>query len=901
MEGRTRRISRTGGGALKFVLALTLALGMSPALPVALADEGQGVQASGSIASVREATVLPAAVNGVITLTEDTTVPELGISASTVIDLDGHTLTYTGGDTVVLAGGNNLELRNGTFKALDIEGANNDDYAKGVFNIQKGTSITLDDVVFMTNGAALFPTGDAASVNVSNSEIYAPVYCVGTNAGTADNYGVVITLTGSTFMTAIVESTKAQLPEGDSCPVMINVPGTLLMDECQVVGTRQAVVVRGGSAKITRSEIMIVPTVGVVPEEMIGCNLYTNNDPYANGEIWKSGNEVPFGAVVLGNNSDAYKYPAAVDLEETIIFVSEESRDRFPAVYAYDIKEKGREVSFIKAGGGIGGDIKSPVGHEVDTNATGVAEVNGVGFSSLEAAISAANPGDTVELIADHAASTTVSIDKGIILTAAEGVEVKVPNGVTAFKISNGAAIENVVFDMELGDGETSPTTAISMGSYSSVSECTFNGNFVSDNGQTTRGIISDSGATDIYVTNNAFKNIRQPGYINSCTATISGNTVGGTKGWVVDSAANVSFNGNKFSDNAVDIAIIANTGSGSTDVNAFSKKTAYLSEQNNGAYVQNQVSKVEAKGGNLVVGNGGVDYTLEKALADAQNGDTIMLEAGIETGRFTIPDGVTVDGDGHEIKDVSAEDPGTFVLMGNDSKLENAILNIDGKDKHGVQFYCTEGGTLSGVTVNGGTFTSVIVNGATGVTIEDCVLNPDGYANIEYAMGTNVTTVPRLTVENVDFADDAYQIWADEKTTGKIAMSIGGDPTQQQIRQEIISNITNRNEDPITLTTRFDSEDNTPVSGTIESEVDQPSKPVTPSKPSFDVTVDQPANGAVTVSPKSAKEGDKVTITLTPDLGYELAQLTVADEDGDALELTENADGTYSFTMPAG
>ena len=73
------------------------------------------------------------------------------------------------------------------------------------------------------------------------------------------------------------------------------------------------------------------------------------------------------------------------------------------------------------------------------------------------------------------------------------------------------------------------------------------------------------------------------------------------------------------------------------------------------------------------------------------------------------------------------------------------------------------------------------------------------------------------------------------------------------------------------------------------------------PTPEQFDVAVADVQNGAVELSAKTAKEGQKVTVTVTPDLGWELAQLTVADEDGDALELTENADGTYSFTMPAG
>ena len=81
---------------------------------------------------------------------------------------------------------------------------------------------------------------------------------------------------------------------------------------------------------------------------------------------------------------------------------------------------------------------------------------------------------------------------------------------------------------------------------------------------------------------------------------------------------------------------------------------------------------------------------------------------------------------------------------------------------------------------------------------------------------------------------------------------------------------------------------------------VSKPAPPVV-TKPSYDVTVDQPANGAVELSAKAAKEGDKVTVTVKPDAGFELASLVVADEDGNALKLELNADGTYSFEMPAG
>ena len=69
---------------------------------------------------------------------------------------------------------------------------------------------------------------------------------------------------------------------------------------------------------------------------------------------------------------------------------------------------------------------------------------------------------------------------------------------------------------------------------------------------------------------------------------------------------------------------------------------------------------------------------------------------------------------------------------------------------------------------------------------------------------------------------------------------------------------------------------------------------------PSYTVSVDKTENGTITVSPKSASKGDTVTITVKPDKGYELEDLTVLDSKGKELALTEK-NGKYSFKMPAG
>lgn len=67
----------------------------------------------------------------------------------------------------------------------------------------------------------------------------------------------------------------------------------------------------------------------------------------------------------------------------------------------------------------------------------------------------------------------------------------------------------------------------------------------------------------------------------------------------------------------------------------------------------------------------------------------------------------------------------------------------------------------------------------------------------------------------------------------------------------------------------------------------------------SYAVTAPSTKNGDVTVSPKNASKGDRVTVTVTPDKGYELDSLTVKDASGNKLKLTDKGNGKYTFTMP--
>ena len=86
-------------------------------------------------------------------------------------------------------------------------------------------------------------------------------------------------------------------------------------------------------------------------------------------------------------------------------------------------------------------------------------------------------------------------------------------------------------------------------------------------------------------------------------------------------------------------------------------------------------------------------------------------------------------------------------------------------------------------------------------------------------------------------------------------------------------------------------------VSGTLT--LISRANPVGPSEPS--VNPGAPDNGSVAVSPKNPAKGSTVIITVEPDEGYALDEITVTDKDGNALKLTDKGDGKYSFTMPSG
>ena len=72
-------------------------------------------------------------------------------------------------------------------------------------------------------------------------------------------------------------------------------------------------------------------------------------------------------------------------------------------------------------------------------------------------------------------------------------------------------------------------------------------------------------------------------------------------------------------------------------------------------------------------------------------------------------------------------------------------------------------------------------------------------------------------------------------------------------------------------------------------------------STPTYKVesVVSKNADGSVSFSKSNAKKGDAVTITVTPDRYYKVDGVTVKDQNGKEITVTDNGDGTFTFKMP--
>lgn len=268
-----------------------------------------------------------------VTLSSDITVDATELNSAlddsnvdTVIDLNGATLTIEGvnGDGVNLAG-ESLSLSNGT---VEYKGS-----STVAFAVESGSSLTLDNVtldVDSTNTGAtsainIEGSSDNATLTIRNSIINSDEYfALSTNASTPASSNVTVVIENSTLSTSVCNG------DPETTGILFNVPGTLTITDSTITGGSQGVIVRGGTANITNSTIK-----ATITGDGADVSKFSTTMGYLDGtDNWRTGNQLPAAALVVGNHSaSAYEYETDVTLEDVTLTVGGEE-DKVPAIYA---------------------------------------------------------------------------------------------------------------------------------------------------------------------------------------------------------------------------------------------------------------------------------------------------------------------------------------------------------------------------------------------------------------------------------------------------------------------------------------------------------------------------------------------------------------------------------------
>ena len=279
-----------GSGSLKTDINLTFNAVAIQAEPFANAEEAY--KAKDSIIT-SDADVIEAAImDGMpVVLSADAKVDSAVLDrAGADIDLNGQELKIGGTTPIVLNSSKSISLKDGT---LVLENQNS---RRVGIAICEGGNLELNDVnMTATDVSMVVDKGtNKATVDIIDSVITSTDnYILSTNAGNPETgANVVINIKNSTLI--------AQ--NSDSTAVLMNVPGTLNIEDSHLEANRQGLIVRCGNATVKSSTVKSNVTTDVIQQ---------NSWDYYDSNKWGSGNEVPVAAVVVGNRGaeGAISYP----------------------------------------------------------------------------------------------------------------------------------------------------------------------------------------------------------------------------------------------------------------------------------------------------------------------------------------------------------------------------------------------------------------------------------------------------------------------------------------------------------------------------------------------------------------------------------------------------------------
>ncbi len=192
------------------------------------------------------------------------------------------------------------------------------------------------------------------------------------------------------------------------------------------------------------------------------------------------------------------------------------------------------------------------------------------------------------------------------------------------------------------------------------------------------------------------------------------------------------------------------------------------------------------------------------------------------------------------------------------------------------------------------------------------------GAYTVKITVGTDTATSEPTTV-TINKATPTIAISATPDTLtggGSVELTVSGVPTEDKLAVTCDNDITVNEKDGkytaqlpnvtknYTFTAKYTGTDNyNDVEKTCVVKVTRKSSHSSSSGSSTTsantVSASTASNGKVALDKSTAKKGDTVTVTVTPDAGYQLDKLTVTDAKGKTVDVTKKSDGKYTFTMP--
>ena len=315
------------------------------------------------------------------------------ISRTKNIDLNGNTLRI---DSRI-----NLPKSDAVYTVTVHNGDITGTTGGNIFQLYTDSSLVLENVdmnVTAYCGIFLKDKELNAQLAVRSSDIYVNgAYGIGTNATEPEK----------TYVSVILENSKVQAEssDDDNTAVLINVPATVSITGCEIIGERQGLILRG--ADTVHSKSIINTTIRSTSDRT------DYSDAVNEGALWGSGNSVPLAALVIGDNSNSYKYGTTVELGSVTLSSGEGRTD----LHVY---QDGEQYP-VTINGKINGeytsnDAEKRGGATVNLNAE--AKVGSVYYTTFKEALEKAADGATIEVLSKTFKYSRIDLTQSVTINA---------------------------------------------------------------------------------------------------------------------------------------------------------------------------------------------------------------------------------------------------------------------------------------------------------------------------------------------------------------------------------------------------------------------------------------------------------------------------------------------------